>query len=229
MLVFRDQWKMISDLNMSHGNMSGFVSYLLFGFTLEIKLTNFDFENRWNTLILFDKKGVSLNMFHGKMSDLVWFPLCVFTLVIRMKNFDFESHWNIWIFFDKKKYSVRFEYVPWKNVWFCFISIVWVHFSHKTETFRFWRSLNTQILLCPVKQCLIRFKLCYLRRVLAISWEIRILNFIKMVQCFSIQEPAVRSKFLPVFFCLKCIFWHYYRNSFELKMFRLILRYIEML
>ena len=24
---------------------------------------------------------------------------------------------------------VSFEYAPWKNVYFCFIFIVWVHFS----------------------------------------------------------------------------------------------------
>ena len=83
-----------------------------------------------------------LNMSHGKMSDFVSFPLFGFTLVIKLRNFDFESHWNTLIFFDKKRYGVRFEYVPWKNVWFCFISIAWVHFSHKTEKFRFWRSLK---------------------------------------------------------------------------------------
>ena len=38
--------------------------------------------------------------------------------------------------------NVRLEYILWKNVWFCFISIVWVHFSHKTEKFRFWKSLK---------------------------------------------------------------------------------------
>ena len=26
------------------------------------------------------------------------------------------------------KHDVRFEYVPWKNVWFCFISTVCIHF-----------------------------------------------------------------------------------------------------
>ena len=31
------------------------------------------------------------------------------------------------------------------------------------------------------------------------------------------------------FFCLIYIFWHYYRNSFELKKILLILRYIEIL
>ena len=35
---------MTSDLQMSHGKMSDFVSFLLFGFTLVIKLRNFDFK-----------------------------------------------------------------------------------------------------------------------------------------------------------------------------------------
>ena len=43
----------MSDLNMSHWKISGFVSSLLFGFTLVIKLGNFDFGSHWNTLILF--------------------------------------------------------------------------------------------------------------------------------------------------------------------------------
>ena len=46
----------MSDLNMSHGKMSDFVSFTLFGFTLVIKLRNSDFESHWNTLICFDKK-----------------------------------------------------------------------------------------------------------------------------------------------------------------------------
>ena len=35
---------MTSDLNTSHRQMSGFVSFSLFEFTLVIKLRNFDFE-----------------------------------------------------------------------------------------------------------------------------------------------------------------------------------------
>ena len=42
---------MASDLNMSHVKMSDFVSLLLFGYTLAIKLRNFDFESHWNALI----------------------------------------------------------------------------------------------------------------------------------------------------------------------------------
>ena len=45
----------MSDLNMSHGKMSNFVSFSLFGFTLVIKLRNFDLEGHENTLIFFDK------------------------------------------------------------------------------------------------------------------------------------------------------------------------------
>ena len=48
---------MMSDLNISHGKMSDFVSFPLLGFTLVIKLRNFDFESHWNTLIFFDKKN----------------------------------------------------------------------------------------------------------------------------------------------------------------------------
>ena len=122
----------------------------------------------------------------------IWFysfPMFGFTLVIKLRNFDFGSHWSTLIFFDKKRYGVRVEYVSWKNVWFCFISIVWVHCSHKTEKFRFWKSLKyfiifwlkkkwCQIWLFPYKECLIWFKLCFLNRILVISWEIRILNFV---------------------------------------------------
>ena len=44
MLVSHDQWEIMSDLNMSHGKMSGFVSFPLLGFTLVVKLRNFNFE-----------------------------------------------------------------------------------------------------------------------------------------------------------------------------------------
>ena len=40
------------------------------------------------------------------------------------------------------KNDVGFKYIPRKNVWFCFMFIVLVHFSHKTEKFRFWKSLK---------------------------------------------------------------------------------------
>ena len=149
-LVFCDQWKMISDLNTSHGKI--FVSFPLFGFTLVLKVRNFDFESHWSTLIFYDKKNkkrydVRFDYVHGEMSDFVSFPWFEFTLVIKLKHFKFESHWNTLTIFDYKK---------------------------------------CQILIFPVKQCLL--------------WS-----------DFSIKEPAVRSKFVPVFVCLICIFWYCYK------------------
>ena len=76
-------------------------------------------------------------MFHEKVSDFVSFLLFGFTLVIKLRNFDFEIHQSTLIFFDKKRYDVRFECFPWETTLFCFTSIVWVHFSHKTLKFRF--------------------------------------------------------------------------------------------
>ena len=86
----------MSDVNISHEKMFPFVSFLLFGFTLVIKLRKFDFKSQWNTLIFFDKKDTTsvLNMSYGKVSDFVSFPLFGFSIVIKLKNFDFESHWN---------------------------------------------------------------------------------------------------------------------------------------
>ena len=135
------------------------------------------------------------------------------------------------------KNNVRFACVLYKNIWFCFISIIWVHFSHKTEKNWFWKSLKYlykkiqffwkkgydvrfeyvpwKIVLLPlfgftlvikirnfdfeshwdayfIKKMMSDlnipcqavsdwFKLCCLSRILAICWEIWILNFIEIV------------------------------------------------
>ena len=85
---------MVSDLNMPYGNLSDFVSFPLFGFTLVIKLKNFDFESHLNTFIFLIKKDIvsDLNMPNAKMSDFVSFPLFGFTLVIKLRNLDFERN-----------------------------------------------------------------------------------------------------------------------------------------
>ena len=49
-LVFSDHWKTTSNLNSPYGKMFDFVSFPLFGFTLVIKMRNFDFECHWNNL-----------------------------------------------------------------------------------------------------------------------------------------------------------------------------------
>ena len=89
---------------------------------------------QWNWKVPFIKVVIII-------SDLKNVSFCLFNLLC-LGSFDFESHWNTLTFFDKKRYGVIFEYVAGKNVWFCFISIVWVYFGHKTEKFWFWKSLN---------------------------------------------------------------------------------------
>ena len=55
-------------------------------------------------------------MSHGKMFDFVSVQLLGLTLVTKWRNFDSESHCNFLISLDKERYSLRFEYLPWKNV-----------------------------------------------------------------------------------------------------------------
>ena len=96
--------------------MSDFVSFPLLGFTLVIKLRNFDLKGHSNTFIFFIKRDMvsDLNMSHRKMSDFVSFPLFDFTLIIKLRNFDFKGHTLILkyilkyfnIFLNKKWYQV---------------------------------------------------------------------------------------------------------------------------
>ena len=120
-----------------------FLYLIVLTFTMRLKSTNY--KSHWNVLIFYDQWKITsdLNMSHGKMPDFVWSSLFGFMIVIKLRNFDFRSHWDTLICFYKKR--VRFEYVPWKNVWFCFIYIVWVHFIHKIENFRCLKYWNTLI------------------------------------------------------------------------------------
>ena len=72
---------MMSDLNMNHEKMSDFISFSLFGFTLVIKLRNFE-----------EDMVSGLAMPHGKMSDFVSFPFFRFALAIKLRKFNFGSH-----------------------------------------------------------------------------------------------------------------------------------------
>ena len=99
-LVFCNQWNMISDLNMSHTKIFDFASFSLFGFTLVIKLRNFDFEINWDSLVFFYREDMTsdLNMAHEKMFDFVSFLLFGFTLIIKLRNVDIESRLNMYIY-----------------------------------------------------------------------------------------------------------------------------------
>ena len=132
--VFYRLWK--NTVQFAHVECD-FISFYLIGFAFT--MTSSDYKSHWNIIVFYDQWKImpDLNMSHGKMSDFVSIPLFGFTLVIKLRNFDSESHWNISIFFDKERYGVRFEYVQWTNIWICFISIVWFHFSQKIEKFWF--------------------------------------------------------------------------------------------
>ena len=78
--------------------------------------------------------------------------------------------------------------------------------------------------MCPVKGCLIWLRLHCLSRILVITWEIRILNFIYIVfDIFELRNLSSDQN-MSLFFW---VFLHYHRNSFKFKRFLIILRYIE--
>ena len=56
--------------------------------------------------------------------DFISFYLFVLTFAMKLKDSNYKSHFSI--LRPMKKDSIS-----------CFISMVWVHFSHKTEKFRF--------------------------------------------------------------------------------------------
>ena len=133
-------WKNI--VRFAHGQF-GFTLLYLFVLTFAMKLRNANrkiYLNIW--FFASNEKWCQIWIYPLEKCDFVSFSLSEFTLVIKLRNFDFESHRNTLIFFDKRRYSVRFQYVLWKNVWFSLIFIVWVDFSHKTEKFWFWKSLK---------------------------------------------------------------------------------------
>ena len=91
-----------------------------------------DFKSYLNSILPY-KLGKILSDLH--MSWMIFFSLylTVFTFTMRLKSSNCKSPWNV---------SGLFEYVPRNNVWFCFNSIVLVHFSYKTEKFQYWKSLK---------------------------------------------------------------------------------------
>ena len=122
--------------------MSDFDSFPLFWVHFSQKTAKFQFSKllKYFNVLWCKKKWCQIWIFFIKKYE--YFPLFGFPLVIKLRNFDYESHWNTVMFFYVKRNGVRFEYIPLKKVWFCFISIVWVHFSYKTEKFWFWKSLK---------------------------------------------------------------------------------------
>ena len=137
------------------------------GFKLLIKLRNFDFEVHQNTLIFFDKKMMPDLI----VSCLIWFNRSsrpeVFYKKGVLRNFAklTGKHLCQSLFF-KKSASVRPATLLLMRLWHqCFP----VNFAKFLRTSFFMEHL----LWLPLIEASFR--------ILAISWEIRILNFIKIV------------------------------------------------
>ena len=133
-LGFCDQWKMMSNLNVLHRDMSDFVSFPLFRY-FSHKIDKFWFWKSLKYFIVLIKKDVITDL------NMSYFVSIEFALVIKPRSFDFESHWNTFSMTFKyssdldshwysffEKIDVRFEYVLSNSVWFGFTFIVWVEF-----------------------------------------------------------------------------------------------------
>ena len=106
------------------------------------------------------------------MSCLVFLFGWLWSLLQWTWNIPIKKVIEIFYCFATSEKDVRFKHVPWKSVWFRFISIVWVHFSHKTEKFWFWKSLKDILMFFNINifqfrnllsdQSLSRFFLFYL-------------------------------------------------------------------
>ena len=106
-LVFYDQCKITSDLNMSHGRISDFVSFPLFGFILVIKLNNFYFESHWNTLIFFDRKRFGVRFEYVPWENVSSCFISIVWFCLTQKTEEFWFWWSLKYFniFDKKTMS----------------------------------------------------------------------------------------------------------------------------
>ena len=117
------------------------------------------------------------------------------------------------------KNNFKLGFVPWKNVWFCFIFVVFRWLWTVLDTGQAYQTyfkvieifcyflINRKwchIWIYLVKQCLIWFNLRCLHSILVIYWQIRILNFIEIIQNFSMKESVVRSKLVPGFLSYLC-------------------------
>ena len=143
-----------------------------------MKLIDANYKNHWSILAFCDQWKFFL-ILHDNMPDIVSLPLVGFTLVIKLKNFDLESHWILQFFLMRKNM---------KNTLIFLIKVCLI------------TDLNMSC------QCLLWLKLRCLCSILATSWEIRFLNFTKIVQYFTIKKSVIRSKFVLVYFVLFIFF-----------------------
>ena len=105
-------------------------------FLLELLLFIFEINTikKW---ILSHSNNVILCKLGNILSDLHMYRLILFFFTCLCSLM--QLNWNI---LREMRNDSRFEHFPWKNVRFCLISIVWVHFIQKTEELWFWKPLE---------------------------------------------------------------------------------------
>ena len=85
------------------------------------------------------RSWISAARFAHFLFSFISFYLFLFTFQTKLRDTNYKNNWNtLW----SMKNDARFEFVPWKNIWFCFVFIARVHFGHKTAKFWFWKSLK---------------------------------------------------------------------------------------
>ena len=125
-----------------------------------------------------------------KMSAFVSFLL--FGLITKLRNFGLESHWNTLIFFDKKYMTSDLNMPHGQMSDFFSFPLFGLALVIKLRNFHLESHWNTLIFFL-LKKKLVRFdyvlsnsvwfylSLVLWVKLLAVSWEIRVLNFIEIV------------------------------------------------
>ena len=106
-----------SDLDMSYGKTSDFVSIASFVLIFVIKLTDFDYfatNEKW------------CQVWVRPVENCLILPVFLAYILFcdKIEWCKFQKSLKYFDLFWPGKNDARFENVPWKNVWFCFVSIV---------------------------------------------------------------------------------------------------------
>ena len=163
----------------------------MFTFTRRLKSSNY--KSHWNILVLF--QYVSWKNVWFCFNSIVWVPL-----VIKLKNCDFESHWNNLMFLIKKdlvsalnmSHGKMSDFVSFPLFGFTLVTKLRSSDfeNHWNILIFFWlKKICCQIWMCPVKQCLIWFKLRCLSKILAIILlKLKIVNIFRFKNLLSDQN-----------------------------------------
>ena len=186
-LIFFDQEKMISDLNISHRKMFDFVSVPLFAFTFVIKLRDFHFKFHWNASF-FGLKNWSQIWVDPVETCLILFHLPCTHLWERMRDLDFLTSLK---YFWPRKLTPDLNMSCGKIPGFVSDPLFTLTNLMKLRDFGFTSHWNIllffdwkkwcQIWVCLTEHCLILFNLLSLCSLFAKRWGIQILKFIEML------------------------------------------------